>query len=177
MKPDDFQKMLKGVNAGENLPFEFVQGVYDNVDAHPFTLNEDEEARMKSDAANAKTLKQKQEWFQKETEGLVKRGTNEMQGGQASKYVDVEGIKPIQPMFENSWSANLATFSVILEETQEQKIADLCVEAFIYSVKICGYFNMKVERDAFVSSLFKFTCLGTTRPMQKKHLNSIQAML
>jgi Sec7-like guanine-nucleotide exchange factor len=49
--------MLKGVNAGENLPFEFVQGVYDNVDNNPFTLNEDEEARMKEDAANAKTLK------------------------------------------------------------------------------------------------------------------------
>ena len=39
-----------------------------------------------------------------------------MQAG-ASKYVDVEGTRPIQPMFENSWSANLATFSVILEET------------------------------------------------------------
>jgi hypothetical protein len=33
------------------------------VDAHPFTLNEDEEARMKNDVANAKTLKQKQELF------------------------------------------------------------------------------------------------------------------
>jgi brefeldin A-inhibited guanine nucleotide-exchange protein len=95
-----------------------------------------------------------------------------MQGG-TSKYVDVEGIRPIQPMFENSWSANLATFSVILEETQEQKTADLCVEAFIYSIKVCGYFNMKVERDAFVSSLFKFTHLGTSRPMQKKNLNAI----
>jgi brefeldin A-inhibited guanine nucleotide-exchange protein len=36
---------------------------------------------------------------------------------------------------------------------------------------------MKIERDAFVSSLLKFTQLGTTRPMQKKHLNAIQAML
>ena len=57
MKPEDFQKMLKGTNSGENLPNEFLNTIYDTVDNHPFTLNEDEEARMKSEAANAKTFK------------------------------------------------------------------------------------------------------------------------
>lgn len=91
MKHDDFQKMLKGCNNNENLPEEFLNGVYDHVDNHPFTLNEDDDARMRNEAANAKTFKQKKELFAKETESLVKRGTTEMQDGNLSKYVDVEG--------------------------------------------------------------------------------------
>ena len=83
--------MLKGCNNNENLPEEFLNGVYDHVDNHPFTLNEDDDARMRNEAANAKTFKQKKELFAKETESLVKRGTTEMQDGNLSKYVDVEG--------------------------------------------------------------------------------------
>jgi brefeldin A-inhibited guanine nucleotide-exchange protein len=80
-------------------------------------------------------------------------------------------------MFENSWSANLATFSVILEETTDDKISKLCIEAFMHSIKICGYFNMTVERDAFVSSLAKFTQVNTNRPIQAKHMSCIKALL
>ena len=30
-------------------------------------------------------------------------------------------------MFENTWSANLAVFSVVLDETEDSVIADLCL--------------------------------------------------
>lgn len=60
-------------------------------------------------------------------------------------------------MFETVWGAYLSTFSVILEETQDNKVSTLCIEAFLHSIKICGYFKMTTECDAFVSSLTKFT--------------------
>ena len=60
-------------------------------------------------------------------------------------------------MFENTWSANLAVFSVLLEETDDMKIAELCIEGFMHAIKISGYYLMNTERDAFVSSLSKFT--------------------
>ena len=60
-------------------------------------------------------------------------------------------------MFENTWSANLAVYSVLLEESDDNKICDLCIEGFMHAIKITGFYSMDTERDAFVSSLSKFT--------------------
>ena len=68
----------------------------------------------------------------------------------------MDDTKPIKPLFEGIWSANLATFAVMLEKTNDQNTAALCIEGFAHSIKICGYFNMRDERDAFVASLSKF---------------------
>jgi brefeldin A-inhibited guanine nucleotide-exchange protein len=81
-------------------------------------------------------------------------------------YITVEDAAPIKPMFENTWSANLATLSIILEETTDDKIAAICIEGFILSIKICGYFGMKTERDAFVSSFAKFTLVTNERRLK-----------
>lgn len=94
----DFTKQLKGVNEGKSLDDEFLQCIFDTVEREPFTLNEDEDARMKQDAAAAKTHKQKQEFFMTEGQRLVKRGTNEMSSAQLqqqSKFIEVEGSETI----------------------------------------------------------------------------------
>lgn len=43
-------------------------------------------------------------------------------------------------MFENTWSANLAVFSVLLEESDDGKITELCIEGFMHSIKISGFY-------------------------------------
>ena len=80
-------------------------------------------------------------------------------------------------MFENTWSANLATFSVILEETSDESIASLCIEGLILGIKICGFFNMKIERDAFVSSFAKFTLVTNERRLKPKNILCVQKLL
>ena len=60
-------------------------------------------------------------------------------------------------MFENTWSAYLPILGMILEESPDEKMQDLAIEGFIYCIKICGFFNMQTEREAFVASFSKFT--------------------
>jgi brefeldin A-inhibited guanine nucleotide-exchange protein len=71
--------------------------------------------------------------------------------------VIVNDIEITKYMFENTWSANLAVFSVLLEESEDSRITELCIEGFMHAIKIAGYYSMDTERDAFVSSLQKFT--------------------
>ncbi len=52
----------------------------------------------------------------------------------------VNDTEPIKPMFENTWSANLAVFSVLLEETDDQKISELCIEGFMHAIKVTGFY-------------------------------------
>ena len=62
----DFAKMIKGINSGQNLTEQFVKKIYETVEREPFSLNEDDDARIKAEAAFATTFKRKQELFQKE---------------------------------------------------------------------------------------------------------------
>jgi len=66
-------------------------------------------------------------------------------------------------MFENTWSANLAVLGMILEESQDEHMQKLCIEGFILSIKICGFFNMATQREAFVSSFARFTMVTPER--------------
>lgn len=169
--------MIKGINAGENLQPEFVKKIYETVEREPFTLNEDDDARLKAEAATATTYKRKQELFQKEGNSLVDRSKKEMGGVQNTTYISVDDAGPIRPLFENTWSAFMAIFSMLLERTNEDNLADLCIEGFTHSIKICGYFDLKTERDAFVSSFAKFTLVTSERKLQPKNISCIRSLL
>jgi len=80
-------------------------------------------------------------------------------------------------LFENIWPANLSTFSVVLEKTNDQNTAALCIEGFAHSIKICGYFNMKDERDAFVASLSKFASVSSDQRIKNKNILVIRQIL
>ena len=51
MSLEDFQKMLKGINNGKDLDRDFVVEIYETVEREPFTLVEDEDAKLKLEGA------------------------------------------------------------------------------------------------------------------------------
>ena len=51
MSLEAFQKMCKGINAGKDLNPDFLKNVYDTIQKEPFTLNEDEAAKLKLESA------------------------------------------------------------------------------------------------------------------------------
>jgi hypothetical protein len=73
-------------------------------------------------------------------------------------------------LFENIWQAYLGTFSLILEETNDANIAAMCIEGFAHSIKICGFFNMLTERDAYVSSFSKFGIVSKDKKLKNKNI-------
>jgi hypothetical protein len=76
----------------------------------------------------ASTNTNKKLLFDKEREGILRRGANMLKQDQRNnKFVLIKDISTILPMFENTWSANLAVFSVVLDETEDSVIADLCL--------------------------------------------------
>lgn len=47
MTLDDFTKITKGINNGKDLEKDFVKSIYETIEKDPFTLAEDEDARLK----------------------------------------------------------------------------------------------------------------------------------
>ena len=177
MTLDGFSKMLKGINSGGNLQPKFIQKIYEEVESNPFTLNEDEDLRIKQETAAATSFQKKRELFSKEGISLVNRGKTQIASKTNNTFISVDDCKAIRPLFENIWSANLATFSFILEETNDINIAALCIEGFAHSIKICGYYEMVTERNAFVSSFAKFASVTDQKKIKEKNIQVIHKIL
>lgn len=124
----DFSKITSGVKlseAGQPDWAAFLADVYEQVAREPFTLEEDEDARLRLESASGTSKKL---LFDREREGILRRGAASLkQDHKNNRFVLIKDISTIRPMFENTWRANLAVFGALLGVSEDPIIADLCL--------------------------------------------------
>lgn len=91
-------------------------------------------------------------------------------------------------MFEIASFPMLAAFSVLLEDSDDSDVINLCLEGFKNAIRVSCTFYMEVQvpfslcitysqRNTFVTSLAKFTFLNNLREMKQKNIESIKALI
>ena len=83
----------------------------------------------------------------------------------------------VKPMFSVTWGPMLAVFSVNLEVTREPVVIEMCLRGFRQAIHISAQHRMETERDAFVTSLAKFTFLDSIRDIQNKNIDCIKTLI
>ena len=68
----------------------------------------------------------------------------------------------------------LAAFSVPLDQSDDEVIMSLCLEGFRYAIHVTSVMSMKTQRDAFVTSLAKFTSLHSPADIKQKNIYAIK---
>ncbi|CAE7561117.1 Arfgef2 [Symbiodinium natans] len=178
MTKDEFVKNNRGINDHQDLPREYLEGLYDGVLHTPISLQEDQEARNRQESQAARDSNQKYELFVKETESMVQKTKAAMQTRRkSSAYVVAQSVEHVKPLFEVACWPYLATLAVLLEMQDTPQSIELCIEGFKHCIRIAARFDMDTERDAFVSSLAKFTYLTTIKEMKQKNIECIKALL
>merc|ERR1740130_1686063 len=97
--------------------------------------------------------------------------------GKDNAYVAAQDVEHVRPLFEVACWPMLATLAVLLETQEQAQSVELCIEGFKHCIRIAARFDMETERDAFVSSLAKFTYLTTIKEMKQKNIECIKALL
>ena len=72
-----------------------------------------------------------------------------------------------RPMLEVAWAPFLGAISIAFEESDDESITSLCMDAFYYVIKVAAPQEMETVRDAFLTSLAKATHLHM--PIGKMH--------
>ena len=80
-------------------------------------------------------------------------------------------------MFEILWYPSLATFSVLLEENESEAMIALCLDGYRHAIRISNALHMETSRLAFVTSLKKFTLLGSSKEMRSKNILAVRMLL
>eukprot|EP00439_Symbiodinium_sp_Y106_P023468 s1926_g2.t2 len=116
MTKDEFVKNNRGINDHQDLPREYLEGLYDGVLHNPISLQEDQEARNRQESQAARDSNQKYELFVKETESMVQKTKAAMQmRRKSSAYVVAQSVEHVKPLFEVACWPYLATLAVLLE--------------------------------------------------------------
>jgi brefeldin A-inhibited guanine nucleotide-exchange protein len=80
-------------------------------------------------------------------------------------------------MFEVAWMSFLAGLSGPLQETDDLEVVDLCLEGFKNAIRIVCLFDLELARNAFVTTLGKFTFLNNLGEMKTKNMEAIKTLL
>lgn len=205
MTVESFVRNNRGIADGNDLPEEVLVGIFQRIKANPFSLKEDDEARAKMKEQEmletsiffegpslfgGSAEDRKKEKFRKEreemmnaTEHLFKKrpGKNKAARASASAVAQLnESIDPcdvVKPMFDVTWGPLIGTLSQVLECSSDERSIAVCLNGFVYAVRIAAHSKMSLARDTFVNSLAKFTFLGSIKEMKHKNIESIRTLL
>ena len=83
----------------------------------------------------------------------------------------------VRPMFEVAWIPFLAGLSGPLQDTDDLEVVELCLQGFKAAIHIACFFDLELERNAFISTLAKFTFLNNLGEMKTKNMEAIKALL
>eukprot|EP01043_Picozoa_sp_COSAG02_P012266 COSAG02_NODE_471_length_21662_cov_70.510040_18_plen_1581_part_00 len=179
MELEDFLRNNRGINGdGGDLPKEMLTTIFHEIVANEIKMKEDGEDWSKH--SGMLTSKQRQQMWQDESDRIIKQSTQMFSSKRSDvrKFHHANEKHHVSLMFKASWCPLLAAFSVIMEEVDDPRIIDLVLKGFSAAVHIASTFFMDVERDAFVSTLAKFTLLHTNdKQMKEKHVEAIKTIL
>jgi brefeldin A-inhibited guanine nucleotide-exchange protein len=206
MTPDSFVRNNRGIGEnGGDLPEEFLHEIFSRIKASPFSLKEDDHVREKAAAEAMQdsyfrgegggllgfglvgaptTEDRKREKFKKErdemmtaTEQLIRQRKGK--SACTTKSI-IDGVAPadvVKPMFDVTWGPIIGLLSQVLECSNDERSIAVCLNGFVYAIRIASHSDMSLARDTFVNSLAKFTFLGSIKEMTFKNIEAIRTLM
>ena len=98
-------------------------------------------------------------------------------GKSTDQFYSASHFVHVRPMFEVAWMPFLAGLSGPLQNTDDLEIVELCLDGFKSAIRIVCFFDLELERNAFVTTLAKFTFLNNLGEMKTKNMEAIKALL
>lgn len=94
-----------------------------------------------------------------------------------SVYYAASDVELLRPMVDVTWAPMLVAFSVPLDKSEDEVVTFQCLEGFRHAVHITAVLCMRTQRDAFLTSLAKFTSLHSAADIKQKNIDAIKVLV
>jgi brefeldin A-inhibited guanine nucleotide-exchange protein len=191
MSKEEFIRNNRGIDDGSDLPEEMLSAIYDEIQSN--------EIRMKDEVGPAgppapgtglasalasvgRDLQREAYVLQSEgmankTEALFRSMVRAQRRGAPEQFFSASHFQHVRPMFEVAWMPILAGVSNPLQNSDDMDMIRLSLEGFKQAIKIVCLFDLELERNAFVTTLAKFTFLNNLGEMKPKNVEAIKTLL
>ncbi|KAH1155621.1 hypothetical protein AAZX31_18G202200 [Glycine max] len=191
MSANDFIRNNRGIDDGKDLPEEYLRALFERISRNEIKMKENDVAPQQKQAVNPNRLSgldsilniviRKRGEGNMETSDDLIRHMQEQFKEKARKsesiYYAATDVVILRFMIEVCWAPMLAAFSVPLDRSDDEVVISLCLEGFRYAIHVTSVMSMKTHRDAFVTSLAKFTSLHSPADIKQKNVDAIKAIV
>ncbi|CAK5275581.1 unnamed protein product [Mycena citricolor] len=191
MTKTDFIRNNRGINDNADLPEQFLSEIFDEIASNEIRMKDEIDAATGTTAGQpglANALANVGRDLQKEayvlqtsgmankTEALFRTMTRSQRKG-GHEFFSASHFAHVKPMFEVAWIPFLAGLSGPLQDTDDLEVVELCLDGFKSAIRIVCFFDLELERNAFVTTLAKFTFLNNLGEMKTKNMEAIKTLL
>ncbi|PIA25663.1 hypothetical protein AQUCO_10900008v1 [Aquilegia coerulea] len=192
MSKADFIRNNRGIDDGKDLPEEYLSDLYDQIVKNEIKIKDNSIASQSKQAnslnkllgldgiLNLVTWKQAEEKPLGADGMLIKNIQEQFRaktGKSESIYYGVTDAAILRFMVEVCWAPMLAAFSMTLDQSDDKVAAFQCLLGFRYAVHVTAVMGMQTQRDAFVTSVAKFTYLHNAADMKQKNVDAMKAII
>lgn len=192
MSKADFIRNNRGIDDGQDLPEDYLGSLYDRIVKTEIKMKDDTLIPQSKLPTNSNrilgldsilniVIRKRGEGKDLETSDDLIRHMQEQFKAKASKsesvYYAATDVVILKFMVEVCWAPMLAAFSVPLDQSDDEIITYQCLEGFRYAVHVTSVMCMQTQRDAFVTSLAKFTSLHSAADIRQKNIDAIKAII
>uniref|UniRef100_A0A1J3H684 Brefeldin A-inhibited guanine nucleotide-exchange protein 2 n=2 Tax=Noccaea caerulescens TaxID=107243 RepID=A0A1J3H684_NOCCA len=192
MSAEDFIRNNRGIDDGKDLPSEYMKSLYERITKNEIKMKEDDLRLQQKQSANSNRMlgldgilnivirKQWGDSYVETSDDLMKHMQEQFKEKarkSESTYYAATDVVILRFMIEACWAPMLAAFSVPLDQSDDLIVINLCLEGFHHAIHATSLMSMKTHRDAFVTSLAKFTSLHSPADIKQKNIEAIKAIL
>ncbi|KAK4437541.1 Brefeldin A-inhibited guanine nucleotide-exchange protein 1 [Sesamum alatum] len=191
MTKADFIRNNRGIDDGKDLPEDYLGTLYDDIVNNEIKTSAESSALQSKQGNGLNELLGLDGIFNlvpKQTEEKP-LGPNEYVIRHIQEQFKEKSLKPedvyyaladptiLRFMVEVCWGPMLAAFSVTLGQTDDKEATSQCLQGFRYAVHVTAVIGMQTQRDAFVTTVAKFTYLHCAADMKQKNVDAVKAII
>ncbi|KAL0373565.1 UNVERIFIED_CONTAM: Brefeldin A-inhibited guanine nucleotide-exchange protein 2 [Sesamum radiatum] len=191
MSAEDFIRNNQGIDDGKDLPEEYMRSLFERITKNEIKMKEDNFSIQQKQSVNLNRVLgldsilniviRKPGGDNMETGDDLMKHMQEQFKEKARKsesiYYPATDVVILRFMIEACWAPMLAAFSLLLDQSDDEVIIALCLEGFRNAVHVTATMSMKTHRDAFVTSLAKFTSLHSPADIRQKSIDAIKVIV
>ncbi|KAL5707271.1 Protein big1 [Ranunculus cassubicifolius] len=192
MSKADFIRNNRGIDDGKDLPEEYLGDIYDQIVKNEIKIKDDSAASQSKQANSLNKLLGLDgilnlvTWKQAEekplgADGVLIKHIQEQFRAKTGKsepiYYGVADAAILRFMVEVCWAPILAAFSMTLDQSDDKVATFQCLLGFRHAVHVTAVMGMQTQRDAFVTTVAKFTYLHNAADMKQKNVDAVKAII
>ncbi|KAJ0717351.1 putative Sec7 domain, armadillo-like helical, sec7 domain superfamily protein [Helianthus annuus] len=191
MSADDFIRNNRGIDDGKDLPEEYLRSLFGRISKNEIKMKEDDLAVQQKQSVNNSNkilgldsilniVVRKRDEENHTSEDLMRHMQEQFQEKarkSESVYYPATDVFILRFMIEACWAPMLAAFSVPLDQSDDVIIIAQCLEGFRHAIHVTSAMSMKTHRDAYVTSLAKFTSLHSPADIKQKNIDAIKMIV
>ncbi|EEE66036.1 brefeldin A-inhibited guanine nucleotide-exchange protein 1 isoform X1 [Oryza sativa Japonica Group] len=192
MSKADFMRNNRGIDDGKDLPEDYLSALYDQIVNKEIKMSADSSTtQIKQPNSISKLLGLDNiinfvNWGQAEDKAL---GANDLLikhiqekfkakcRKSESVFYTVSDATILRFMMEACWAPMMAAFSVTLDQSDDKASAAQCLKGLRFAVHITSVMCMQTQRDAFLTTIAKFTSLHSAADMKQKNVDAMKAII